>query len=289
MRGRESVLVRLRQRLDGMRQRLDGRGGEFMRAPTILGVVAVSVAALTAARSQAQASNEPGTEGPGLHGMLVVGLDTIYVSHLPMFNLPHRYQGIWEVSFGTDADKQYRAERARPENADKIFTLNPKQAFRLPELANERKSFKADVFVGHFERPGHRLLLSDVTVALRTTTHFHPFKRSQRRPDSLTYVVFGKGKELFLAHWISLAPNYDQVLALSPAAGLGEPPAGAVFTLPGRADAERLRAGQSVSGVLVADQGPEQPPMVRAVDLKAASEFYFEEGELADNDLPPRP
>jgi hypothetical protein len=36
-----------------------------------------------------------GTEG--VHGMLLFGADTLYLSHLPMFMRPHNYQVILEV------------------------------------------------------------------------------------------------------------------------------------------------------------------------------------------------
>ena len=72
---------------------------------------------------------QPGTEPVGRHGMLVLGSESVYVSHLPMFMPQHRYQGIWEVSFGAEGDKVYRAERARPENAKLIFTLEPTELF----------------------------------------------------------------------------------------------------------------------------------------------------------------
>ncbi len=256
-------------------------------SPTpFLAGLALSAAVLVA--SLAEAQNDPGTESPGFHGMLVLGAQKIYVSHLPMFTALHRYQGIWEVSFGADGDQRYRRERALPANANQIFTLAPKEDFRLPDLTTTRQSFKADVFVGHFERKG-RLLLEDVTVTLRNLVHFHPFKHSQHRPEALTYVLFGSDTEVFLVHWITVAPNYDQVLVAGRDSSIGEIPAGAVFTMPGRSDSDALRAGESVSGVLIAGQGPEEPFLVKPVKLNASSEFYLEKGELARDQLPARP
>jgi hypothetical protein len=220
--------------------------------------------------------------------MLVLGGETVYIAHLPMFTPVHRYQGIWEVSFGAEADSKYRAERARSANADKIFTLAPKENFRLPELTTTKRTFRADVFVGHFEKNG-KLLLEDVTVTLKKTVHFHPFKRAHRLPEGLTYLLLGTGNERFLFHWISVAPNFDQVLVVSPKPSIGEIPPGALFTVPGRRDGERLRAGGSASGVLVAAQGSEEPILVKPIELNLTSEYYFEAGELEANDLPPQP
>jgi hypothetical protein len=235
------------------------------------------------------AGAQPGTETVGIHGMLVFGGETIYVSHLPMFMPQHRYQGIWEVSFGEEGDRAYRAERARSGNAGKIFTLEPLEKFRLPELTSGRTSFTADVFLGHFERTGNRLLLPKATVTLRRTVHWHPFRAVHARTKPLTYVLFGQGKETYLAHWISTSPNYDQVLAVTPALPLAEIPAGAQVVLPSRDDGEPLRAGESVAALLIADRGPEQAALVVPIDLTVSAEIYMEKGELAENMMPPEP
>ena len=246
----------------------------------VLLTVALSLAAFGRADAQ-----EPGTEGPGGHGMLVVGAGTIYVSHLPMFVPKHRYQGIWEVSFGEEADAIYRAERARPENAGVIFTLNPTELFRLPELAQGRTSFRADVFRGHFEREGHERILEDVKVTIRRQVHWHPFRTRHERPEPLTYLLVGKGDELFLAHWISRAPDYDQVVSVTPSKPLGEIPEGAQLVVPKRGDGDALKAGESVSGLMLAGRGPEQPFLVKPVDLKVGSVIYLEKGELEKSSL----
>ena len=243
---------------------------------------------LLPALSAFPAAAQPGTETPGFHGMLVFGDQPTYVSHLPMFMPQHRYQGIWEVSFGEAGDRTYRAARARPENAGKMFTLAPTEKFRLPELTSGRASFKADIFLGHFERKG-QLIIPNATVTLRRQVHWHPFRAVHARPNSLTYLLFGQGGETYLAHWISFAPSFDQILAVTLAAPLGEIPANAQLILTGRADGQPLRAGESVSALLVADRGAEQAALVVPVDLKVGREIYLEKGELEDNGLPDEP
>ncbi|HYH46886.1 MAG TPA: hypothetical protein VEG34_14480 [Thermoanaerobaculia bacterium] len=220
-----------------------------------------------------------------MHGMLVLGSETLYASHLPMFSAQHRYQGIWEVSFGEEGDRVYRAERARPENAKLIFTLEPTEDFRLPELTQTRKSFRANIYRGHFERLGKKRILENVKVTVRRQVHWHPFRNSHERPEPLTYFLFGKGNELFLAHWISLAPNYDQILSVTPSKPLGEIPEGAQLVIAKRSDGDALKAGESVSGVMIVESGPEQPFTVTPIDLKVGSVIYLEKGELEKNEL----
>jgi hypothetical protein len=72
----------------------------------ILSIVAIGLAAvmvILAPHNRALA--QPGHEAPGFHGMLVLGAERIYVSHLPMFTAEHRYQGIWQVTFAEQADQ----------------------------------------------------------------------------------------------------------------------------------------------------------------------------------------
>jgi hypothetical protein len=214
--------------------------------------------------------------------MLVLGAEKIYISHLPMFVPQHRYQGIWEVTFGERGDKTYRTERARQDNAGRLFTLAPKDLFRLPDLTGGRDSFRADVFVGHFERESTqpRRILSNVTVTLKQQVHFHPFRGGHTRPDALTYILFGAGDELFLAHWISTAPGYDQLLAVTSDTALDVASGARQFTVQGRPDGDALRAGESASGLLIIAGDPERPVAARLVTFKVASEIYLEKGEL---------
>jgi hypothetical protein len=248
--------------------------------PGALALLAIALPSIDSA-----AEVEIGAESPGFHGMLLFGSERIYMSHLPMFMPQHRYQAIWEVSFGEAGDATYRAEWARPDNAGGIFTLAPQELFRLPDLTTTRESFEADVYVGHFERPGHRKLLEGVTVTLKEAVHWHPFLAGDRRPDQATYVPFGGGDELFLAHWISTAPNYDQILAVAPSAAIGRAPAGAQFVTLERDDEQPLRAGDMAAGLIVHRDRPDGPVRLEMVDLTVGRVYYLEEGELSSSHL----
>jgi hypothetical protein len=247
------------------------------------GALALLVIALPSADSTAQV--EIGAESPGFHGMLLVGSERIYMSHLPMFMPQHRYQAIWEVSFGAAGDATYRAAWARPDDAGRIFTLAPQELFRLPELTAARTGFTADVYVGHFERPGHRKLLEGVTVTLKEAVHWHPFLAGDRRPDQATYVLFGGDDELFLAHWVSTAPNYDQILAVAPSAAIGRAPAGAQFVMLERDDEQPLRAGDMAAGLMVHRDRADGPVRLEMLDLTVRRVYYLEEGELSSSHL----
>ena len=251
--------------------------------PALLAATLVAVPIL--AHPGHRAAAQPGHETPGFHGMLVLGSEQIYASHLPMFTAQHRYQGIWQVTFGAQADQVYRDARAQAANDGVIFTLAPNEDFRLPELTGARESFRADVFVGHFERPGNRKLLDDVTVTVERQVHWHPFLVEHARPERLTYQLFGDGAQAYLAHWISVAPDYDQILQVAPAASGSPLPALAQVVVLDRSDDQALRPGEVVPVLLLEHGGSDTPIRVTATDLTVDSEFYREEGELSFSKL----
>jgi len=245
-------------------------------------MAAILAGALVAVMPAGEPVAQPGHEAPGFHGMLVLGAERIYASHLPMFTPQHRYQGIWQVTFGEEGDQVYRDAQAA--NDGVIFTLAPNETFRLPELVGPRGSFRADVYLGHFERPGHRKLLDDVIVTLQQQVHWHPFLPEHARPEQLTYTLFGNGEETYLAHWISAAPDYDQIVKVT--AGSSNPlPALAQVVVPDRDDTQALRPGEGISVLILQDRGAGAPIRVVPTDLTVDAELYLEQGELSFSEL----
>jgi hypothetical protein len=98
-----------------------------------------AVGALAAAHVAFPAGAAPPAleDPPNTHNMLVVGGQTVFLSHLPMFNgldqaktgfrSPHRYQLILEATFsrqGTSvSDVYFKDRQANP--GTRIYTLNP--------------------------------------------------------------------------------------------------------------------------------------------------------------------
>jgi hypothetical protein len=233
------------------------------------------------------------------HNMLVVGGKAAYLSHLPMFEklnrrgtdylTPHRYQVILEAGFASGAnDLQgvYTTDRAN--NPDvKIYTLNPED-FVLPRLAAGSApvpltSFKGTVFRGHLEKGGSPVEgLRDVTVNVKRVVHFRKFNPRDAKPARLEYLLFGKPDELFLAHFISKPPDFDQVLSVKIGGRsftdeeLGR---GLRVQIPDRANTalKRLKEGQQAPGAILTG-GTQTPPA--GLQIQAGTEFYFEEGEL---------
>lgn len=215
----------------------------------------------------------------GVHGMLLFGEDTLYLSHLPMFMSMHDRQVILEVTLTRGQDdvaELYRADRQ--DSGERVYTLVP-EPFPLHRLgidgAGALRSFKATVHRGHFEKAGNEVIARDVTVNVKNVVHFRQFDPEAGSGPELQYLLFGRGSELYLAHLISRAPDFDQIV---PVASISHQFAaetlrhGLRLALPGRANeiSERLR-------------GQEQVTARVELALETARELYLEEGELAED------
>ncbi|MGR4877912.1 hypothetical protein ACIPUC_00485 [Streptomyces sp. LARHCF249] len=239
----------------------------------------------------------PVVEPKAAHGMVVVGEETIYLSHLPMFMPPHDFQVLLEVTLhnGSGNAQELYAEDRRTTGTD-LYTLNP-EAFRLSDLVTPEgqpriTSFNGTLFRGHFERDGVELI-DPVQVEVRRVVHFRQLDAHASRPPALTYLAFGKGSELFLAHLVTAPPDFDHLLAIGNVRSvsgtsltdevLGKGPR---LAIPGRTDSpqNRLGEGQQVAASLLED-GDSVPD---GIDLRFSlqREFYIEEGELATGGHP---
>jgi hypothetical protein len=224
------------------------------------------------------------------HGMLIVGEQTVFLSHLPIFGSPHDYQVILEAAFakpGSDPQTDYFNDRKR--TGTKIYTLEPER-FVLTRLAAAAplRSFKASIYRGHFERfPSQRAkeaarIAQDVDVNVTRVVHFHKFAPAAAKLAQLEYFLFGKGAELFLAHLITKPPDFDQVLSVKATNSKftdEELSQGVPIVFPGKTNsiARRIRDADPVTGQIKGPGGAAP----KSLQLQPGIEFYFEQGELA--------
>ena len=228
----------------------------------------------------------------GQHNMMLVGEQTVFASHLPMFDSPHRFQVIMEVELakaGGSGDDVYAADRkAHPKVG--MYTLQPQEIFVLSQMFRgdpkvRRTSFHGTVFRGHLERGGTPLdQLTGIDVKTRRVVYAEEIgpPNGLSRSDSLQYIVFGRGSDMFLAHRITAAPDFDQLLSVKIS---GHPftedelRTGVLVTVPDRPNgaARRLRRGEAVA-VTGHVTGAH---MFLPLKVEVVGEPYFEEGELA--------
>ncbi len=211
---------------------------------------------------------------PAIHGMLMFGHQTIYLSHLPMFHSPHDYQVILQVSLASQAGNPqaiYVNDRLRTH--ERIYTLVPDQAFVLPEVVQKKLSFSATLFRGHFERGGIPIFKGAI-VNIEKIIYFHKFNPSDQHLKTLEYLMFGEGTELFLAHVIVACPDFDQVLAIAtahpvPANVLAAPIS---FIFPGRSNTNPLKENEITSAKMGSGLGIET--------IRVLGQYYFETHDL---------
>ena len=244
----------------------------------------------------------PPTDRPSTHGMLMVGEETVYLSHLPMFMSPHDYQAIMEVTLsdgGSDPQAMYASDRRA--SGERVYTFVPER-FVLTDLVSpdpqhpRLSSFAGTPFRGHFERGGQPLPVttpgqsgdgqgSPCRADVTAVVHFHKFDPDAEPLSRLEYLLFGKGQERFLAHAISRPPDFDHILSVTIAGheftdeelrqGVR------VFFLDrANSSAARLREKEKVSGRTEVAEGNGSKNLDLQVEVD--TEFYFEAGELAE-------
>lgn len=255
-------------------------------------------------------------EKPNFHGMVLIGEERAYLSHLPMFHSPHDYQAVFEVTLTSDqADVMpaYRRDRidnppggpTRPDADSRMYGFAPTidatdadpltDAFILSDLVTPsdphdphsppiREAFTGTIFRGHFEnfhqheKEGPAILSAVVARVVRPVL-FRKFDPHAMPPQRLEYFLFGSAGEHFLAHAISRAPDFDQILEVGiEGVELDEAERGGALrvTVPDRADAanDRLLAGEEVAAEV--EVAGEQ----RAVTLRVRTQHYFETDDL---------
>ena len=239
---------------------------------------------------QRQQHSHPHDSTVGMHGMLLMGSDAIYGSHLPMFMPPHNYQVLLELGLEPEVLGQIHDLRAHF-GRDTLITMAPRP-FAITDLSPTDPSqpplaeFRANVVRGHFEHGGD-VIAEDTTVKVERVVHFSelPLAPQDAAPrGDLEYLVFGDAeRELYLAHRVLSAPDFDQVLIVSIT--------GADFTereldregrptlrVPGRPDTpgQRLQAGDKLAAHTSAGQHFQTD-----VEVEVHSEMYFMADELA--------
>jgi hypothetical protein len=252
---------------------------------------ALAAAAFTTSQSKSARGAASPEEAAATHNWMLVGSQTAFLSHLPMFErlnpaktdylTPHRFQVILQASFNSsdkDVTPQYFTDRQSHPDV-KMYTVSPAAVFVLPRVVapSPLTSFQGTVFQGHLERGGKPIKgLQSAGVNIQKVVHFHKFDPAAKAPVALEYLLFGKGAELFLAHSIVKPPDFDQILSVTmDGLKLTDADLGSAIRisipLKKNAPADRLKEGEQAQG---------ETSDGRKLSVRAVREFYFEEGEL---------
>lgn len=236
-------------------------------------------------------------DSTGRHGMLLFGEDPLYVSHLPMYECPHNVQFVGEIGVDAEVLDLLRADRAR--HGDGLYTFDP-VPFPIAELERRdgvaaRNGFEGTLVRGHFERGGTPIATGVHVDVHRVVSYRLLDVDAKPEPGrELSYLCFGRGDRLYLAHELHERPSFDQVLTVRFVPGTARTRGGRplddtvvanrfgrrAFFEPEDGVEQRLRAGDTVTASFPATR-------TRAslghftVEVQVERELYLEINELA--------
>ena len=286
---------------------VDGVGRRRFLKGSALATLGLAAARMGQRETEALSSLQP-EDARNQHNMLVVGEQTVFLSHLPMFQggqprdpavdttgteftSPHRFQVILEATFtrqGKDVAGLYVKDR-QAHTTRRTYTLEPGEPFVLsrlftPDAKPRLRSFTAKVFRGHLEQGGEPIPgLNASLVEIKRVVHARKFNPKGSKPAQLEYILFGKGSELFMAHAIFAPPDFDHVVSIEVAGHEltdTDLDRDVRVVFPDRTNvvADRLREGQIVPGLLTVPGNGHAVGV--PIQVRTNAEFYFEEGEL---------
>jgi len=189
----------------------------------------------------------------GYHEFEMFGAKSIYLSHYPMFGSIHAYQVIIEVNLkstdGSNPKEMYLSHKQK--NPKARYSVSPETSdgkphyWVLPETIQEGNAFRANIHVERKAGPPV-YLARNVTVEIKSIVHFRLFQPDDKKPEVLTYLLFGNDAETFMAHYIGNYPDFDQILSVkinskNPPFNENEPMT--LVTIPGRDNEKSLRLG----------------------------------------------
>lgn len=207
-----------------------------------------------------------------VHGMLIVGEDKLFLSHLPLYFNPHDFQILLEVELNADDKAAYVADRqANPQEG--IYSYVP-APFRLNALADSLRAgtpfpITTTIFRGHFERGGDPFLF-DVPSTITRAFLFEQLDANEDHPAESRYFIFGDQGQNFIAHDISGRPDFDHVLSVNAPEGLVGV-AAKELVISEQSDTEPLSEGQTFTATANG----------QSFTLTADTEFYLEFGDLS--------
>ena len=155
-------------------------------------------------------------EGPAIHGFLILGTNSLYLCHLPMYHMPaHSYQTILEAEIDGSHMENYL--KIKKENPTKPIIILNKSSMTLEKLVNSSSFIGVIKFADeNGDSVGEPLISSEITVNIKKILLFKQLnKNSPDYPENLEYYLFGANSDWHLSHYLSKAPNFEQELDIS--------------------------------------------------------------------------
>ncbi|WP_299493820.1 hypothetical protein [uncultured Shewanella sp.] len=144
----------------------------------------------------------------GVHGMVLLQINQhFYASHLPLAHSIHAQQVVFRLSVNA-ADKQVIKSIMKGHH---LVTLMPER-FDLHRLMDQNlTSFKTDIFAGHFERGGSKVL-SDVRIHIDEIILSQPMPSAGVSTSNGVYYQRALNTDdILFIHKIATNPSFDHI------------------------------------------------------------------------------
>ena len=153
-----------------------------------------------------------------VHRFILLGRAQVFAYHLALFQIPaHQYQAVLEVDLTEPAKGKYLTDLDTPKDPayTYFYTCSTLEHFPLVDIATgARRSLQVERV--EVDAEGRRRFtplagaVGDIRVRNDGVRHFEP--TGGPYPASLTYLLFGRGHEVYLAHQLARRPHWDEVI-----------------------------------------------------------------------------
>ncbi|MFB6437148.1 hypothetical protein ACFCVY_10230 [Streptomyces sp. NPDC056411] len=163
-------------------------------------------------------------DGPQhIHRFLLLGKKKIFFYHLALYNPQsgHNYQAVFSFTIKDNGElrNMYLNDLAQHEDERVFYSLRCPHHFELPELKQGKEfgvHLERVVVKPNGDRDFQQMTTSETMVECKPEDVLSFRKLGDLPyPDYLTYLVFGEGDEIHLAHQLAARPNWDEAVTVS--------------------------------------------------------------------------
>jgi hypothetical protein len=153
-------------------------------------------------------------ETPDIHGFVLMGEQLVYGGHLAMFTMAaHRYQVVATFGFSAEAKKAYVDARHAVPTA--TFVVVNEEKLLLQKMVADRKFTGSILEVVDNDLHNAKPIVSGVPVEIGSVLHNRQFTDDEDYPPKPSYLLFGKGSEAHVTHYMTRKPDYQLLAAVS--------------------------------------------------------------------------
>jgi hypothetical protein len=164
---------------------------------------------------------------PTLHAFIMMGRQTLFISHLTMYGMEeHNFQIVLQARLPYEAMRQYNEDRKSHPNNTYFLGNSPQDLLTVPDMSSGvRTSFVADIFRGIPQLPMYMSwpwadqtpIIRGVPLVIERVVYFRHLSMNFDAPTTITYALFGAGNEAHMTNYQTKIPDFDQVVSLAEA------------------------------------------------------------------------